>query len=80
MAWWGALRLNSILGCAAVGKRPLPCIVLGFDLLPILSFLAWWGMLLWIPALLVSGLLVARVLLPLARPPFGTKRTDHRNA
>ena len=72
-AWHGAVLVNGSLGCRSVGKDPLPCHFAGLDLQPALSLFAWWGMLLWVPALLVSGLLVARVLQPLFRPPLGTR-------
>lgn len=80
VAWHGSGAIAKALGCIALDKRPSPCIAFGNDVQPILSMLAWWGMLLWIPALIVSGLLVARVLVPLLNPPFGTKDSSKPNA
>jgi hypothetical protein len=78
--WQLAVAVNDALDCSAIGKSPAPCPVGGVDLQPVLSFFDWWGMLLWIPALLVSGLLLGQVLAPVLPRPFGTApRKDPRD-
>jgi len=69
--WRLALAVNDALGCDSVGKAVAPCVAGGADLQPVLSFVAWWGMLLWMPGLVVSGLLLGQVLARRLPRPFG---------
>jgi hypothetical protein len=70
--WRLALIADAALGCNTMGKSPSPCFVGGADLQPLLSIVAWWGMVLWIPGLVVSGLLVGRVVAPALPRPWGS--------
>ena len=70
--WKISAWLNSALGCESLGKDPLPCIVFGTNIQYGLSFVSWWGMLLWIPGLIVSGLMLGKVLAQFAPKPWGT--------
>ena len=72
--WRLAVVVNDALACESLGKRPAPCLACGLDLQPLLSFVAWWGTLLWMPGLLISGLLLGQLLArrlprPLGRAP-----------
>jgi hypothetical protein len=71
--WKLAVFADAALGCSSIGKDPKPCFVEGFDVMPILSPVAWWGMLLWMPSLLVSALLLGRVLAKELPSPWGDK-------
>src|SRR5437763_1796482 len=70
--WRLALVVNAALSCSAIGKSPSPCFFRGADLQPVLSVVAWWGMLLWIPGLLLSGLLIGCVVAPALPRPWGS--------
>ena len=72
--WRLALAVDGMLGCDSIGKFPKPCPAWGTDVQPVLSFFGWWGMLLWMPGLLISGLLLGQLLArrlprPLGRAP-----------
>lgn len=69
--WKLAVFINAGLGCSAIGKDPKPCIVAGFDVMPLLSPIAWWGMLLWVPGLVVSALLLGRFVATGLPRPWG---------
>ena len=69
--WRLSLALNDVLGCHSVGKTPEACRVLGWDLQPLLAFGAWWGMLLWVPALFVSGAWLGSLLAKALPKPWG---------
>lgn len=71
--WHGSSLVNEMLGCTALGKYPLPCIFVGLNIQPVLAFAWWYGMLLWVPALVISGVLLATAVTPLFSAPFGTK-------
>ncbi len=71
--WWLAELANKLLGCAALGKRPEPCVWRGIDLQPFIGGAAWFATLLWIPALLVTGLLIARVARSSLPRPWGMR-------
>jgi hypothetical protein len=58
VVWKAALAVNTLLGCEAVGKNAQACIRAGIDFRPALEFGAWWGMILWIPGLIVTGALL----------------------
>lgn len=74
-AWKLSLLVNSALGCHAVGKSPQACLVMGVDVQPALALGAWWGMLLWVPGLVLSGLLVGQVLAGKLPRPWAWRRT-----
>lgn len=69
--WWLSLALNDVLGCDAVGKTPSACMMLGWNVQPLLAFGAWWGMLLWVPALFVSGAWLGSLLAEVLPKPWG---------
>ena len=71
--WKASLWVNSALGCSAVGKDPLPCMLMGANIQPILFQASWWGMLLWVPGLIVSGLLFGSSVSHKLPKPWGTK-------
>ena len=71
--WKIAILANSVLGCGAIGKHAQTCLVGSYDLMPILSFFSWWGMLLWIPGLIVSGLLVGEIAASRLPRPWGSR-------
>lgn len=71
--WKLSIWLNDTLGCQSVGKDPLPCIVFGTNIQYGLSFASWWGMLLWVPSLIISGLMLGKVLAQFAPKPWGTR-------
>ena len=71
--WKIAIIANSVLGCEAIGKHPQSCLVGSYDLMPVLSFFSWWGMLLWIPGLVVSGLLVGKIAAGRFPRPWGSR-------
>lgn len=62
LAFSTAEKINAALNCSSLGKRPEPCLALGLDLAPYLGAMFWWGVMLWIPGLLVSGVLLSRFL------------------
>jgi hypothetical protein len=74
--WQLSLWLNDVLSCQSVGKEPLPCVLLGINIQPSLSLASWWGMLLWVPGLIVSGLMLGKVLAQSAPKPWGNRRAD----
>lgn len=71
VAWRLSLLLNTALGCDAVGKAPHACLVMGVDVQAALALVAWWGMLLWVPGLVLSGLLMGQVLAGKLPRPWG---------
>jgi len=71
--WKLSVWLNDALGCMSVGKDPQPCMLFNVNIQQALSFVSWWGMLLWIPGLIISGLMLGLVLSQLAPKPWGTK-------
>ena len=71
--WKVAIFINQALGWASVGKDPLPCIVGGVNVQLGLSFFAWYGMLLWVPGLCISGLLIGDVIAGNFPRPWGTR-------
>jgi hypothetical protein len=56
----GGWKLTSTIGaaldCPVPSKEQLTCSVGGENLAELLDFVAWWGMLLWIPYAIVSTL------------------------
>jgi len=69
--WRLAVLTGSALGCAVLSKSPTPCLLGAFDAQPVLGALAWWGMLLWMPGLVVSGLWLGLLLSRRLPPPLG---------
>jgi hypothetical protein len=69
--WQLAIAVNDALGCDSIGKSPRPCLAGNLDLQPMLAFVGWWGMLLWMPGLLISGLLLGQVLARRLPRPLG---------
>jgi hypothetical protein len=51
----------------------LPCIVAGIDIQPWLGFMAWFGMWLWWPGLLISVLLLGEHLAKKLPSPWGMR-------
>jgi hypothetical protein len=74
--WQFSLWLNDLLGCQSVGKDPQPCIVLGANIQGPLAFTSWWGMLLWVPGLIISGLLLGKVLSTKVTKPWGSRNAQ----
>lgn len=64
--------LNTALGCASIGKRPESCVVYGANVGPILGAMFWWGTMLWVPGMLLSGVILSRFLHHHLPPPWGT--------
>lgn len=71
--WKCAVFLNSFLGCTSIGKDPEPCMVAGFNIQSGLAFFAWYGLLLWMPALIVSGLLLGKTFAAFLPRPWGSR-------
>jgi hypothetical protein len=74
--WKLSIWLNDALGCESVGKDPHPCMVFGTNIQYGLSFASWWGMLLWVPGLIVSGLLLGKALAEYAPKPWGSRNVN----
>lgn len=72
--WKLSAALARWLGCAAVpNKDPSPCLVGAMDIGPALEALSWWGMLLWMPGLLISGLAIGALLAKSLPQPWGSR-------
>jgi hypothetical protein len=71
--WKLSILLNDALDCVSVGKDPQPCMLLNVNIQLALSLASWWGMLLWIPGLIISGLMIGQVLSQIAPKPWGGK-------
>ena len=71
-AWMAAVLAENFLHCPVFGEAPPPCIVMGIDIQPWLG-LAPFGMLLWWPGLLISGLLVGEYLGEKLPTPWGKR-------
>ena len=75
---YGGWKLSSFLGasmgCPVPSKDPQACLVGTLNIEPLLGFIAWWGMLLWMPALLVSGLLIGSLAARQLPFPWGQRR------
>ena len=54
--WKLTSAIGATLGCPVPNKEQLSCSVGGEKLAELLDFVAWWGMLLWIPCAVVSAL------------------------
>ena len=65
--WKGANALSIALQCEGSLKSAQPCYVYGVDATPILSAVAWWGMLLWLPALVITALVFGELLVRYSR-------------
>jgi hypothetical protein len=74
--WKLAVVVNAILGCESIGKDPEPCVVSGVHIHPLLDGIAWYGMLLWMPALVVSCLWAGRIIAPNVPRPWGSKSAE----
>ncbi len=72
-AWLLSGYVNELLGCEAIGKAPQPCMVQGWNVEPVFSSTFAFGMMLWMPGLLISGLLAGAAIAPLLPPPWGKK-------
>lgn len=53
-AWKAAVLIAYELGCEGKLKEAQACILLSIDIQPMLSIAVWWGMLMWLPALIIS--------------------------
>lgn len=72
--WKLSVVLAQQLGCAAVpNKDPSPCLLGTVDIGPVLEAASWWGMLLWMPCLVISGLAIGGILGRELRRPWGTR-------
>ena len=60
--WKGSHYLFELLHCLGSLKDAQPCERYGLNVTPILSTFAWWGMLLWLPALVIAVLVVSEEL------------------
>jgi hypothetical protein len=80
-AWQLTPVVASALGCR-VGRLPNQdqCFVGGVDVLPSLKLLWTGGMWLWLPALIIGGLLFGEVMGAVMRPPWGRNTTLRRAA
>jgi len=74
--WKFAVLANSLLGCSSIGKDPDPCVVGGMNVQPLLDCLAWYGMLLWMPALAVSCLWAGQIIATTLPRPWGSKNAE----
>ena len=54
--WKVSSAIGAALGCPVPSKEQLACSIGGERLAELLDFIAWWGMLLWIPCAIVSAL------------------------
>jgi len=72
--WKLSVALARQLGCTAVpNKEPSPCLLGTVDIGPVLDAVSWWGMLLWVPCLVISGLAIGGLLGQSLRWPWGTR-------
>jgi hypothetical protein len=71
--WKLSVLLAGQLGCSVASKDPYPCMLGKVDIGPILDAFAWWGMLLWWPCLLISGLALGSLVAPSIRSPWGSR-------
>ena len=71
--WKLAPVIGAALGCSVASKSPQPCVVASLNVEPVLSALAWWGMLLWMPCLLISGLWLGGLLAQHLPRPWGRR-------
>jgi hypothetical protein len=69
--WQVSVLLARSLGCVVPSKAPQPCLVGSLNVEPLLGAAAWWGMLLWIPGLLISALWLGALLARRLPPPWG---------
>jgi hypothetical protein len=60
--WKGSHYLFERFNCLGSLKDAQPCERFGLDVTSILSAFAWWGMLLWLPALAVAILVFSKEL------------------
>jgi hypothetical protein len=60
--WKGSHYLFEHLHCLGSLKDAQPCERYGLNVTAILSAFAWWGMLLWLPALAIAVLVVSKEL------------------
>jgi hypothetical protein len=60
--WKGSHFLFERFHCLGSPKDAQPCERYGLNVTPILSAFAWWGMLLWLPALAIAILVVSKEL------------------
>jgi hypothetical protein len=70
--WSGAPAVGDALSCP-VGKTREQCFVLGSDVVPLLSSLWWAGMMLWIPGLVITGILLGYLLRERLPRPWGRR-------
>lgn len=63
--------IGAAWGCPVADKWPQPCIVAAVNVELALSAIAWWGMLLWAPGLLISGLWLGSYIAPHLPRPWG---------
>jgi hypothetical protein len=71
--WKLSVVLAEYFGCAPVPNKGLnPCFVGSVDIGPALDAFSWWGMLLWMPCLLISGLAIGKVLAKSLQRPWGS--------
>jgi hypothetical protein len=69
--WQLAALLAHSLGCSVPSKDPQPCLIGMLNAEPLLGAVAWWGMLLWVPGLVISALLLGALLARRLPPPWG---------
>ena len=76
-SWKLSVALAEYLGCSAVPNKEMnSCIVGNVDIAPALDAVSWWGMLLWMPCLLISGLAVGKILAKSFQWPWGSRDSD----
>ena len=72
--WKLSVALADYLGCGAVPDKHLNvCFFGSVDIGPALDAVSFWGMLLWMPCLLISGLAVGRILAKSFQWPWGNR-------
>jgi hypothetical protein len=71
--WKLSILSARYLGCTVASKDPSPCMISQVDIGPILDAFAWWGMLLWWPCLLISGLAFGSLIAQSFRSPWGNR-------
>ena len=69
--WKLSVAFADWLGCIVPSKEHTPCMLGTSDVEPVLGAVAWWGMLLWMPCLALSGLVIGALLGASLPPPWG---------
>lgn len=71
--WKLSVALAGHLGCTVPTKGLSPCLIGTINIGPALDAVSWWGMLLWMPCLLISGLAIGKILGRSLEQPWGTR-------